>query len=426
MNNDLKNIESLYQLVEKDESEAVNQSEDSLIKKFLLFIAKVIDPTGVLSWGDLKQAWNERDYSSTTKTFLSNLRILLTLYSCVPNLGLIIGAGGGAGVGALAGGVGAAPGAVIGGGAGGTIWTGFKAVAKVLASPVALKAAMKYPKFMKAMQAVGAKASSFLRNGVFGDAIQKALADAQAKNILTTAEVAGIQKAIQFFAGGLGMRGLGTGNVLTAPKLKIATRALDTQYNVAKSALGGPGSTEVPEIKSPLKTITPEKQRELDLATGKAPLPVPEPAGPTITHVLTWDDNGNLVPSKQPLTQRQFNAMGGVGQQRMSTGETLPVMSPANVPQGATQDNRMGREGMSPYQLRRPDNFNRSLNIFGAPQSSYGQPAGGDLVGTLLQPLLGIAGNAGNFSIGAQLSPVNNFAGFAGSLINILPGLGAI
>jgi hypothetical protein len=66
------------------------------------------------------------------------------------------------------------------------------------------------------------------------------------------------------------------------------------------------------------------------------------------------------------------------------------------------------------------------LNIFGAPQSSYGQPAGGDLVGTLLQPLLGIAGNAGNFSIGAQLSPVNNFAGFAGSLINILPGLGAI
>lgn len=175
-----------------------------------------------------------------------------------------------------------------------------------------------------------------------------------------------------------------------------------------------------------ISTLSPAKQKELDLATGKAPLPVPEPAGPTITHALTWDDNGNLVPTRQPLTQRQFNAMGGVGQQRMSTGETLPVMSPANIPQGATQDNRMGREGMSPYQLRRPDNFNRSLNIFGAPQSSYGQPAGGDLVGTLLQPLLGIAGNAGNFSIGAQLSPVNNFAGFAGSLINILPGLGAI
>ena len=432
MTRDSNNIAKLYQqniiLLEKDENQTADQ-EDSLLKDFLMFIAKVIDPTGILSWGDLKKAIQEADYSNTAKTFLSSLRILLTLYNCIPNFGLLIGAGAGAVAGAPALGVGAAPGAAVGGVGGGSIWAGIKAIAKILASPMALKAAGKYPKFMKVMQTVGAKASSFLRNGMFGETIQKALADAQTKGVLTQAEVQGVQKVIQFFAGGLtvGKGGLkvGPGNVLTAPALKKATRTGISGVNYLTPKLADTSTT--PTISAPAQT--PAQKQQTDMAVGRTtalpggptdttPVAEPEPANPEDLAttapqgpaIYRYDRaTGRFVPTQ---TQREFGTTGGYGY-RMIPGERKPtgVMSPANVPQGYTPQSPYGREGMSPYQIYKPNTFQYGPTSFiGAPTGGVGQIA--NLLGMGTQ----LAGSMGN-------SPVAGFANLATGLLGLLPGL---
>jgi len=122
------------------------------------------------------------------------------------------------------------------------------------------------------------------------------------------------------------------------------------------------------------------------------------------------------------LTPAQQQAIGGFiprgGTQR--TGQ----ITPQNVPQGATQQNPFGREGMSPAEYMRPDNFNNPP-IPQQYQYQGNQGYGlGNVVGDIGNTVAGTVGGIGALAGQLAATPIAGVTNLASSLLGLIPGIG--
>ena len=132
------------------------------------------------------------------------------------------------------------------------------------------------------------------------------------------------------------------------------------------------------------------------------------------------------------LTPAQANALGMFATPYVP-GKRPGTISPQNIPQGATQENPFGREGMAPQQYMNPDRFNNPPNFFNRPQTynygtqqqqygSYGQQNPYDQqYGYQQNPASLISGMIGG---GMSGSPAAGLMGLASGLMGLLPGIG--
>ena len=127
------------------------------------------------------------------------------------------------------------------------------------------------------------------------------------------------------------------------------------------------------------------------------------------------------------LTPAQQQAIGGFiprgGAQR--TGQMIPQ----NVPQGATQQNPFGREGMSPSEYMTPDNFNnppyQQYQIPNQQQNYNNQQYGlGNLVGDVGNTVAGTVGGIGAMAGQLAATPIAGLTNLASGLLGLIPGIG--
>lgn len=169
-----------------------------------------------------------------------------------------------------------------------------------------------------------------------------------------------------------------------------------------------------------LSPQTPQQRYEADLATGKAPLPAPQP-GAEHGGATNWVFNPE-TGTLSPVSQRTFSTVGGVSTRpNPVTGGKTYQFAPTNYGQG-TGESEYGREVPAhPSQFApRPDYFNNPPG-YGAPGASYMSQPQNNLIGMILQPALQLTGVQNG--IGAALKPASNFMGLTSGLLNILPGL---
>lgn len=138
------------------------------------------------------------------------------------------------------------------------------------------------------------------------------------------------------------------------------------------------------------------------------------------------------VPSfmGRQLTPAQAQALGMFATPYIPGPQGRPgTISPQNVPQGATQENPLGRERMAPQEYMRPDNFNNPPSFFNRPQTyNYGtqQPNpyyqySGQQYGGQPNPMAMVSGM---ISGGMSGSPAQGLIGLASGLMGLLPGIG--
>lgn len=124
--------------------------------QYLATAWELVDPSGIASIDDAVEAYT--NFSKAPNPITGALW-MLSLFCCVPNLGLFIGGSAGAAAGAPAAGVGAVPGAITGGIIGGGMWVSVKAGVKTL-----LKRALKNPeKHAKELEEMASTIGSFVR-----------------------------------------------------------------------------------------------------------------------------------------------------------------------------------------------------------------------------------------------------------------------
>jgi len=396
--------------------------------------AKVLDPTGVLSYGDLKKATEVMAKDFTT---VNIILFFLAVFAALPNFGL------------LAAGVGGAP------------WAAAKAMAR---------GAAKNPKLLAK---AGDTVLSLLKHtpGAFKGlekttqrlVADKVITSGQAKSLLGMVEkgktftitnreaglVAKGSKATQFAsprklaaqaAGPIAINDMGRRLLLRkGTRGQTAARLLQST-GITGAISGTPGKlqdTSTSPAESPFGPQTPEQQYETEVETGQQEMP-----GSSGMVYVGNDQNGQPVY----IPQTQFATTGGAGfQTDPISKKQYGVMSAPNLPQGATlEDPYGGRQAMPPQEYMQPDNFNYPPGYQGPPEANlyprqqqynpynqYGQPNQGGLVGAIAQPLLGTMGSVfggpqGGAYAGAMLNPVNNLGGLASGLLNILPGIGGI
>jgi hypothetical protein len=405
-------------------------------ENWLYTIAQVIDPTGVLSYGDLVKA------TQTAATNPSTVNIILwalAAFAAMPNLGL------------LAAGVGGVP------------WAAAKAAAR---------GAAKNPKLL---EKAGSSVVGLLRKEPGKTALnnlvtkmvgEKVITNTQAKALLGTIEKGAKFRLTKADIGALekGAKGAGTfvktapeiaaagsnvaGNILKqipagmkanatlqkGTKLKTAARltpAIGDMYNAttgaintwAKNQTGGGGDPYAPQTEPGEEVVTytdPRTGKQIQTTrqalqdAGIAPLDQPQQP------VYTF--GGRALTPAQAAALGQFATPRIPGQpgQRGTPGTLMPQ----NVPQGATQENPFGRQNMAPQQFMRPDNFNNPPNFFSRPQTynpnnqnqygnQYGNPNdnqyGGNVFGGITSQMAG--------------TPAAGMANLASGLIGVLPGL---
>jgi len=173
---------------------------------------ELIDPTGISSYDDAVEAYVK--FRTNPNVWHQGLWIL-SLFCCIPNLGLIAGAGVGGAAGAAGAGVGAIPGAVGGGIVGGGAWISVKAGLKGL-----LKRAAKNPeKTAKEIEAAVESVSKFVRKVPGGPEAMVEAAEKTATATGKTATKTEIDTIKKVFGEGTGVKVEGT------PKPKEISKA---------------------------------------------------------------------------------------------------------------------------------------------------------------------------------------------------------
>lgn len=482
MDLDNKNILALYysrqntsHSVLSEAKESEEKKESSLLSKVAWYIAEIVDPTGILSWDDLGLAINrfKKDPDMWTAG-----GVVLALYCCIPSIapvaaaaatgaatGAAAGAATGGAVGALGAGVGAAPGAGIGAGigagggalaSGGTayfIWSIAKGIAKI--GPRVFKIPGAKKAFRKVLDSVK---EAFKNSGVI-KAGQSLLDTLASKGIISKEKYETIKTAFEK----LEIKWPFTWRPALPSWRKGAARGMQGAYNrtmqTKEELFGQQGSYKqyAPSTTTPMipgaagaaatgtAASTSSQGNPYDTVT------VQGPRGPIQTTRMAAQQAG-LTPiedtdlgSQQPqvmysfggrlLTPAQAAALGPLAQPVVRTGRGEVV--PLNVPQGATPQQPMGREGSTPQQYMRPDRFNNPPTSFFGNQPMYGtyaqspygyqQPSGiagaigntGDMMGSLLGGMGAMTGQMAG-------TPVAALANMAGGLLGILPGMGSV
>jgi len=460
-------LRDIAKIITENFSDIITEQEllnEGWLKSFLYSIAQIIDPTGVLSWPDLYRAITQFNSSNSFWTTLSSLRVLLALFMVIPNIGVIKGALAGGAAGTAAAGVGAAPGAAVGAAAGGTAWGALRTGAQTIVKDASLAVVQKIPGFKKYISYLSGKASTVLSKKPVMDLLTNMtskfaaagkLTGPQTEVLLKAVENIGSQTAASAFKKGISVAtGAGKGS-LAALKTKFG--ASQAVARAAGSVMPGTGKAAAEEIKRKLDPYrTPEGQR----------LTVPgQPTGGTQTaqasvgaqqepqETLTYTDpktgqqfqgtadefrSLGILPIQAPqqqsypfastgvqLTPAQQQAIGGFsprgGTQR--TGQIVPQ----NVPQGATQQNPFGREGMSPAEYMTPDNFNNppvpqpNQRGYSPNQQQYGL---GNLVGDVGNTVAGTVGGLGALAGQLAATPIAGVTNLASGLLGLIPGIG--
>ncbi|NBO99138.1 MAG: hypothetical protein EBU90_03290 [Proteobacteria bacterium] len=381
-------------------------------KRVLLFIFKIFDPTGILSWPDFAKAL-ERWHEEPNKW---NFACLIAAIFCIVPTFAIDAA------------VAAATAATVVG---------------APAAPATALGTHLTVSILKGCAKLGAKFLKYLPKGAqIAAAIQK-YGIAVLKQS-SGAVISVLQKGIQ--QGHIPAKLLPALNKLFR-RLQFPTRALqgifnmgtDTAYKLAGAAgtAAGAGGGETPGE-------TPEST---PAAPGEEKIPYQLPDGRILWTTAAAVQSQGLNPPEQPqgepvynvggqpMTQSQAQATGPYYTAVPPTyGRTRGEYIPRNVQQGATT-NSFGRPFMSPAEYMRPDNFNNPPNL--GPQSFYRSPnnynpygynqgygpAGalaniGNLLGGTLANMGVLAGQMAG-------TPVAGVANMAGGLLSILPGMGA-
>lgn len=157
---------------------------------------------------------------------------------------------------------------------------------------------------------------------------------------------------------------------------------------------------------------------------GIAPLEEPYPSMATPAAVPSF--------MGRQLTPAQAQALGVFATPYIPGPQGRPgTVSPQNIPQGATQENPVGREGMAPQDYMRPDRFNNPPNFFNRPQTynygtqqqynPYDQYGGQQYDGGQPNPMAMVSGM---ISGGMSGSPAQGLIGLASGLMGLLPGIG--
>lgn len=401
-------------------------------ENWLYTIAQVVDPTGVLSYGDLIKATQA---AATNPSAVNMILWALAAFAAMPNLGL------------LAAGVGGVP------------WAAAKAAAK---------GAAKNPKLLEkaGLSVVGLlrkePGKTALNNLVTKMVGEKAITGTQAKALMGTIEKGAGFRLTKADIGALekGAKGAGT-YVKTAPEIaaagsnvagnifKQAGKAAVKQATLQKGTKLKTAARLVPAIggayNSTMGSINnwAKGQTGGGAEGGDPNAPQTEPGEEVVTYTdpktgkqiqttrQALQDAGiaPLEPPQQPvysfrgrtLTPAQAAALGqfatprvpGLPGQRGTPGTLMPQ----NIPQGATQQNPFGREGMAPQQFMKPDNFNNPPNFFNRPQTynqnqngnQYGEQPGGNIFSGLTSQMAG--------------TPAAGIANLASGLMGVLPGL---
>lgn len=409
----LKNI--ILEVTDEDLDDSGGGEEEGMfskgvkqgLKNLAWFVAKVVDPTGLLSWPDLYKAitrFVER------KTVLNAIWVLFAGYCIIPSLAPTVAAG------AVTGAAGG-PAAPVTGAAGGgltyAIWTVIKGIAKM--GP---RFVMRLPGGKQLIKKVVKIVRKGLNNPTNGTMLY---------NIIRKAGVPKrtIDDVSQAFKK-LKITWPPTKAQMVARSVQGGTEmARSAAADVNKWAAGQPavGGTTGNMITTPGQTQA-QAQADAEQAAGVAPIEAP--MAPTYTF------------GGKALTPAQAAALGPFATPQM--GAQPGQMIPQNVPQGATPQQPFGREGMAPQEYMRPDRFNNPP--FSRPSSAYGQPYYGDyaqnpygfqqpsgiagMIGGTGNALGGMLGNMGNMAGMMAGSPVAAIANMAGGLLGMIPGMGTV
>lgn len=403
-------------------------------------VAKILDPTGVLSYADLGRAAMHmgQDFGPGSVTLF-----ILALFAALPNFGV------------LAGGLGAIP------------WAAAKAAAR---------GAAKNPKLL----AIAGEKVLLALSKTPGAAVaaEKLLAKLESQGVINATQKTLVSNSVR--QGKLTLSGVRNKDLgIAAPKGSNATSfAKNTPKNIEKafseldktskltgamkkSATSGYGKAQlgaraVPRIGDAYNYTTGKintwaKDQTGGGAEGGDPYaPQTEPGEEVVTYTdprtgkqvqttrQALQDAG-IAPLEQPqqpvysfggraLTPAQAAALGQFATPRIpgqpGRRGTPGTLMPQNVPQGATQANPFGREGMAPQQFMRPDNFNNPPNFFSRPQTynPYNQNQYGNQYGNQNDNQYG--GNVFG-GIAGQMAgtPAAGIANLASGLIGVLPGL---
>ena len=398
--------------------------------------AKILDPTGVLSWADLARAAMHmgQDFGPGSVTLF-----ILALFAALPNFGV------------LAGGVGAIP------------WAAAKAAARGAAKNPKLLAKAGEKVLLALSKTPGAPAAA-----------EKLLAKLESQGVINATQKTLVSNSVK--QGKLTLSGVRNKDLgIAAPKGSNATSfAKNTPKNIekafsglsktdkltsaaAKSAVSKYGIAQlgaraVPRIGDVYNYTTGKINNWAKDQTsgGDTNAPQTEPGEEIVTYTdprtgkqiqttrQALQDAG-IAPLEQPqqpvytfggraLTPAQAAALGQFATPRIpgqpGRRGTPGTLMPQNVPQGATQENPFGRQNMAPQQFMRPDNFNNPPNFFSRPQTynpnnqnqygnQYGNPNdnqyGGNVFGGITNQMAG--------------TPAAGMANLASGLIGVLPGL---
>lgn len=398
--------------------------------------AKILDPTGVLSYADLGRAAMHmgQDFGPGSATLF-----ILALFGALPNFGV------------LAGGVGAVPWAAAKAAAKGAAKNpkllakaGEKVLLALSKTPGAPVAAEKLLAKLESQGVINATQKTLVSNSVkqgkltlsgvrnkdLGIAAPKgsnatSFAKATPKNIEKafsglddTSKLTGAAK--KSAVGGYGRAQLGA---------RLVPRVGDTYNyttgkinNWAKGQTGGgtgEGDPNAPQTEPGEEVVTytdPKTGKQIQTTrqalqdAGIAPLQQPQQP------VATFD--GRALTPAQATALGQFATYGNVpGFSAQAPRQRVGTLAPQNIPQGATQQNPFGRENMAPQQYMKPDNFNNPPNFFNRPQSynqnqngnQYGDQASGNIFSGLTSQMAG--------------TPAAGIANLASGLMGVLPGL---
>lgn len=427
--NDVKNLNLLYEssvdsrlLVEDEEYiksiilEATDEELDTEekeegmfskgikqgLKNLAWYIAKVVDPTGVLSWPDFGKAisrWMEN------KTYLNALWVLFGLYCIIPSFVPTAAAAVTTGA---AGGIAAPVTGAVGGTLTYTIWTIIKGIAKL--GP---RFVLRLPGGRKVIK----KVLSFVRKG-----IQNPTAGTMAFNLLRKAGFP--KKTIDEVSNALSKLKI----KFPPTKTKMVARGIQggvemgrsAAKDISKAAAGGGYAMDQGQMITPPGQTQAQAQADAEQAAGVTPIETPMP--------MTYTFGGRA------LTPAQAAALGPFATPAM--GSQPGQMIPQNVPQGATPQQPFGREGMAPQEYMRPDRFNNPPTGFFGQQNygnyaqnpyGYQQPSGvAGMIGNTGNTLGGMIGGMGSMAGMMAGSPVAALANMAGGLLGMIPGMGSV
>jgi len=366
------------------------------------YLAKVVDPSGVLSWGDLGKAisgWMAKP------SVLNALWVVFGVYCVIPSFVPTAAAAAAAGA---AGGLAAPVTGVAGGGLTYAIWTSIKAIAKL------------GPRFVLRLPGGKKVVKSLLR--VVKKGVQNPTAGTMAYNLLRQA---GLPKRTLDEIG----KAFSKLKIKFPPtKTKMVARGVQGGVEMSKSAAKDINKATASSgyAVGQNQMITPpdqtQAQAQADAQQAAGVTPIEAPMAPTYSF------------GGKALTPAQAAALGPFATPMM--GNQPGQMIPQNVPQGATPRQPFGREGMAPQEYMKPDNFNnpptgffgqQNYNNYAQNPYGYQQPSGvAGMIGNTGNALGGMIGSMGSMAGMMAGSPVAAIANMAGGLLGIIPGMGTV